>query len=692
MKEEAGANTKAPSNQAPSNQVPSNQEPMNLDEYFDRARRAEPPLSKDDVSSILSEKVAKRYADSHTSNDAHRRLRGGNWRGFGRMFSHFSPKISPKGWIMLSMLTGTVMVALMLLSPNNHKNNIAQITSVDESFKPNTFKSDAHPKKRQTNDQSTKQLPSSNQVPSNQTPSNQTSKPDTTNLPAPYDFVEIDTEPFIDLSALLKKVKYPESARKLGLEGQVVVRVLVLADGAVSPRSFVEYSDGKLFDSAALSAAQTTAWKPATRAGKNVPCWVSLPIKYRNPERVGTKSVKNAEMLSLSAEELKKIGVMRDTADILTIYGWNKMVQNLYQMKVSISSAITPKLMPDSIFKQYIHNLRKQGNDALADRWELAQWENGKRALRSVLDDSADNVSKVQKVGIANVVSAREKERERIEQVRHFIFPRLVTDGHNFRYSIDVSDSPLMQRQRAISNEIALFRQRAKSRSMSQEEINDSIRSINQRFYNDLLFKYVDMRRDSTHPNGLFFTIREREEALEQQFAHEKTDVSKLIGIRVPSAIKHTDGDEYLLWYEPTPEFIALLPERYRLGLEKELAVSEKYATKCEIPTEEERKAVAGYFDSWRSCDGVLKIANVFPNPASVQATVHFTLQEARSITITVHNLNGERLAILEPTPLLGIGDHELPLDFTGRNVGVYLLALTTDKGETAIKRVMIMR
>jgi hypothetical protein len=71
---------------------------------------------------------------------------------------------------------------------------------------------------------------------------------------------------------------------------------------------------------------------------------------------------------------------------------------------------------------------------------------------------------------------------------------------------------------------------------------------------------------------------------------------------------------------------------------------------------------------------------------------VRFTLQEARSITITVHNLNGERLAILEPTPVLPAGEHELPLDFTGRNIGVYLLALSTDKNETAVKRVMVVR
>jgi hypothetical protein len=394
-------------------------------------------------------------------------------------------------------------------------------------------------------------------------------------------------------------------------------------------------------------------------------------------------------MLTLSDAELQKIGVKRDTADILQIYGWNTMVESLYDMKISIRGVITPKLMPDSIFKEYIRTLRAQGKDALADKWELAQWENGKRSLRNMLSDSADNISKV---GITSIVARREKEHEKIENVRHCRFPRVVTDGHSFRYSLDVSDSPLMQRQRALFNEIEIFRQRAKSRNLSQREINDSIRSINQRFYNDSLYQQVDTEKDSIRLTRLVAMIREREEALEHQFAHEKSDVSKLIGIRIPSAIKHTDGDEYLLWYEPTPEFIALLPERYRVEIGREVAAAEKYATRCDIPTEAEKKAVAGYFDSWRACDGVLKITSIYPNPADIQSTVRFRLAEARTITLTVHSLNGERLAILEPTPLLAVGEHELPLNFTGRNVGVYLLALTTDKGETAIMRVMIVR
>lgn len=281
------------------------------------------------------------------------------------------------------------------------------------------------------------------------------------------------------------------------------------------------------------------------------------------------------------------------------------------------------------------------------------------------------------------------------KKARQCLFPRLVTDGHNYRYVVDISDAPVLQKQREVRREQEEFRQKANKANkanMKLSEIYDSLQAISRRYFNSELDKRLAQSNDSAEIQHLMRQKNEQRQQEERQFEQEKSDINKLIGIRIPSKTAVSKGDEYLLWYDPTPEFVALLPERYRTGLQRELAVAEKYATKCEIPTEEEKKAVPGYFDSWRSCDGILSITNIFPNPVNINATVRFRLQEARRITITVHNLNGERLAILDPTPLLSAGEHELPLDFTGRNIGVYLLALSTDKGETAIKRVMIVR
>ncbi len=641
-------------------QAPSNQVPMtNLDKYFDRARREQAPLQKNDVSSILAEKLATRSF----SDDAHRRRKRVFPRSVGRFFSMLSPFLFPKGWIMFSMLTAA-LIAFFIIFPNTRNNEPSGVIRSQQSHSQSFQQQPQTAKPQTTKPQAAKHQALSNQV--TKKPSNQA----TDSLPAPYDVVAIDNEPFVDASELSKHTHYPEEYKRLGIEGQVTVRGLVLPNGKVSPRSFVEYSDGKVLDSAALLAMFAAHWKPATRGGKPVACWVSVPFHFRLNERTGKNRIEKAQMLTLSDEELRKIGVERDTADILRIYGWDKAHENLYQMKTSIKSAITPKLMPDSVFKEYIRTLRKQGKEALADRWELTQWENGKQALRDLISDSIHNISKT---GLVSIVSIQQQEHEKIERIRHHIFPRLVTDGHNFRYSIDVSDAPHLQVLREIHAKADSARQQAKAQKLDSAQVVAN--------YEKVWSSYRDK-----------LVTPEQAKKLEHQFEQEKSDISKLIGIRVQSAQKRSEGDEYLLWYDPAPEFIALLPERYRVGLQREVETAKKYATTCEIPTEEEKKAVAGYFDSWRSCDGVLKITNLYPNPANIQATVRFTLQEARSITLTLHNLNGERLAILEPTPVLPAGEHELPLDFTGRNIGVYLLALSTDKGETAIKRVMIVR
>lgn len=667
-----------------------------LDEYFDRARRETPPLHKDEVSNILREKLSERR-DRET---AHTRGNGVWWRSIGRVFL----TLPFKGWIMISALLTSAILATAFFwqaTPQSPYNGAsASQTSTFHAAAPQTV--------AQINVSQKKLALKAQTKPNYATKMQAPTKPEgltTTNaetlkdsLPAPYDFVPVDEEPFIDIQTLMQKVVYPEVAKKLGLEGKVNVRILVLPDGSVSRRSFVEYSDVHLFDSSALNSVYATHWEPAKRAGKTVPCWVSVPISYRLKERMGKNVITKAQMLTLTAEELKKIGAENQEEDILQILGWKKSQEDVLQVRVSINSQITPKLMGDSVFTEYVHNLRKQGKYELAADWERTQWEHGKRSIRELLRDRGINSNKS---GMTMIVSNQKQNIDfetLSKNARQFSLPRLVTDGHNYRYFVDISDLPSLQSSRKAQQEVEEYMQKLRQMKLDTQKRLDSIRKFFAR-NNSLTYQAMQAATDTSERKKLLEKFQEeiRKERIrvkeeETLFEQDKSDVSKLIGIRIPSKQARAEGDEYLLWYDPTPEFIALLPERYRTGLEREVAAAKKYATKCEIPTEEERKAIPGYFDSWRSCDGVLKIASIFPNPADVKATVRFTLAEARSVTITVHGLNGDRLAILEPTPVLPAGEHELPLDFTGRNVGVYLLALSTDKNETAIKRVMISR
>lgn len=100
-------------------------------------------------------------------------------------------------------------------------------------------------------------------------------------LPDPDDFIAVEKEPAVDIVAIQKLVEYPEIARKAGIEGRVIVKVLVRKDGSIQ-KPFVEFSDNSMLDKSALSAVMKLGKiPPAIQNGQPVDCWVSIPISYK---------------------------------------------------------------------------------------------------------------------------------------------------------------------------------------------------------------------------------------------------------------------------------------------------------------------------------------------------------------------------------------------------------------------------
>lgn len=94
------------------------------------------------------------------------------------------------------------------------------------------------------------------------------------------EFIPVEKEPVVDLVALQKSIVYPEMARKAGIEGQVIVRVLVGKDGKPK-KAVVQYTDSKMLDKAAKKAVMKQIFTPAIQNGKPITCWVSIPIKFK---------------------------------------------------------------------------------------------------------------------------------------------------------------------------------------------------------------------------------------------------------------------------------------------------------------------------------------------------------------------------------------------------------------------------
>ena len=74
--------------------------------------------------------------------------------------------------------------------------------------------------------------------------------------------------------------RYPEAARREGVEGVVMLRFQVLASGKVGTMQ-VQHSAGRDdLDQAAVEAVRTWRFEPARRGKEPVAVWVTLPVRF----------------------------------------------------------------------------------------------------------------------------------------------------------------------------------------------------------------------------------------------------------------------------------------------------------------------------------------------------------------------------------------------------------------------------
>lgn len=74
---------------------------------------------------------------------------------------------------------------------------------------------------------------------------------------------------------------YPPSARRLGLEGTVIVRVLVTPAGAAEQVEVAQSSGVAMLDQAALNAVRHWLFVPARRGNRPTTALVDVPIRFR---------------------------------------------------------------------------------------------------------------------------------------------------------------------------------------------------------------------------------------------------------------------------------------------------------------------------------------------------------------------------------------------------------------------------
>lgn len=95
-------------------------------------------------------------------------------------------------------------------------------------------------------------------------------------LPSPDEYVAYEKEPEL---VSMQNPKYPELAREAGVEGTVLIRVLVGEDGFVKDQIIIQ--SVPMLDDAAANSAATAVFKPALQKDKPVAVWMVIPIEFR---------------------------------------------------------------------------------------------------------------------------------------------------------------------------------------------------------------------------------------------------------------------------------------------------------------------------------------------------------------------------------------------------------------------------
>ncbi len=103
-------------------------------------------------------------------------------------------------------------------------------------------------------------------------------------LPPPPPEEEEPIVPFHALSEkpeVIKRVepKYPELARKAGIEGMVVVKVLINTKGRVEKVEVIK--SHPMLDDAAIAAAKQFVFKPGKQRDRYVKVWMTIPFTFK---------------------------------------------------------------------------------------------------------------------------------------------------------------------------------------------------------------------------------------------------------------------------------------------------------------------------------------------------------------------------------------------------------------------------
>jgi TonB family protein len=102
--------------------------------------------------------------------------------------------------------------------------------------------------------------------------------------PEPSDFIHLDKEPKpLNVDSLQKALVYPPFAMEAGLEGKVILRVLISESGTYIKHIIVK-NPTQMLTVAAEAQVPYVRFEPVTQGGHPAKYWVTIPFDFRLPD------------------------------------------------------------------------------------------------------------------------------------------------------------------------------------------------------------------------------------------------------------------------------------------------------------------------------------------------------------------------------------------------------------------------
>lgn len=211
---------------------------------------------------------------------------------------------------------------------------------------------------------------------------------------------------------------------------------------------------------------------------------------------------------------------------------------------------------------------------------------------------------------------------------------------------------------------------------------------------------------------------------LEAELADRRLADGNFVPVLVRTGHPYTEADkaarrwrpDCIFWYEPTPEFLAALPEYAQRQLELELRLVSVFRGKphhesmdafverqpLEIrrgfdslmtgeSTKEAVEVIAGesYTGVLATASGALTSTSVMPNPATGHTVVRYTLGTPRQVSLALYDVRGGLVRLLDKGEIQSAGEHSMRVELDDVAAGIYLVVISTGK-ENAVQRVIV--